>query len=45
MQKLGKYTDLSPPAVVVLVVVMLIIPLPPMLLDLFDHAEHLGARW
>src|ERR1700712_4751509 len=35
MQKLGKYTDLIAAGVVVLVVVMLIIPLPPMLLDLF----------
>jgi flagellar biosynthesis protein FlhA len=34
MQKLGKYTDLIAAGVVVLVVVMLIIPLPPMLLDL-----------
>jgi flagellar biosynthesis protein FlhA len=33
-QKLGKYTDLIAAGVVVLVVVMLIIPLPPMLLDL-----------
>jgi flagellar biosynthesis protein FlhA len=32
--KLGKYTDLIAAGVVVLVVVMLIIPLPPMLLDL-----------
>src|SRR4051795_12109976 len=35
MQKMGKYTDLIAAGVVVLVVVMLIIPLPPMLLDLF----------
>jgi flagellar biosynthesis protein FlhA len=34
MQKMGKYTDLIAAGVVVLVVVMLIIPLPPMLLDL-----------
>ncbi|WCB91399.1 Flagellar biosynthesis protein FlhA [Baekduia alba] len=34
MQKFGKYTDLIAAGVVVLVVVMLIIPLPPMLLDL-----------
>jgi flagellar biosynthesis protein FlhA len=34
MQKMGKYTDLVAAGVVVLVVVMLIIPLPPMLLDL-----------
>jgi flagellar biosynthesis protein FlhA len=34
LQKLGKYTDLIAAGVVVLVVVMLIIPLPPMLLDL-----------
>src|SRR4051795_6012411 len=34
MQKIGKYTDLIGAGVVVLVVVMLIIPLPPMLLDL-----------
>src|ERR1700710_770832 len=34
MQKLGKYTHLIAAGVVVLVVVMLIIPLPPMLLDL-----------
>src|SRR3954469_25307214 len=34
MSKLGKYTDLIAAGVVVLVVVMLIIPLPPMLLDL-----------
>jgi flagellar biosynthesis protein FlhA len=33
-QKMGKYTDLIAAGVVVLVVVMLIIPLPPMLLDL-----------
>jgi flagellar biosynthesis protein FlhA len=33
--KLGKYTDLIGAGVVVLVVVMLIVPLPPMLLDLF----------
>jgi flagellar biosynthesis protein FlhA len=33
-QKFGKYTDLIAAGVVVLVVVMLIIPLPPMLLDL-----------
>jgi flagellar biosynthesis protein FlhA len=32
--KIGKYTDLIAAGVVVLVVVMLIIPLPPMLLDL-----------
>src|ERR1700709_1361620 len=35
MSKVGKYTDLIAAGVVVLVVVMLIIPLPPMLLDLF----------
>src|SRR3954465_9939755 len=35
MQKMGKYTDLIAAGVVVLVVVMLILPLPPMLLDLF----------
>src|SRR5881398_700668 len=35
MQKFGKYTDLIAAGVVVLVVVMLVIPLPPMLLDLF----------
>jgi flagellar biosynthesis protein FlhA len=34
MQKMGKYTDLIAAGVVVLVVVMLIVPLPPMLLDL-----------
>jgi flagellar biosynthesis protein FlhA len=34
LSKLGKYTDLIAAGVVVLVVVMLIIPLPPMLLDL-----------
>jgi flagellar biosynthesis protein FlhA len=34
MKKMGKYTDLIAAGVVVLVVVMLIIPLPPMLLDL-----------
>jgi flagellar biosynthesis protein FlhA len=34
LQKFGKYTDLIAAGVVVLVVVMLIIPLPPMLLDL-----------
>src|SRR3954447_4116682 len=34
MQKFGKNTDLIAAGVVVLVVVMLIIPLPPMLLDL-----------
>ncbi|HEY6759604.1 MAG TPA: flagellar biosynthesis protein FlhA [Baekduia sp.] len=34
LQKLGKYTDLIAAGVVVLVVVMLIIPLPPWLLDL-----------
>jgi flagellar biosynthesis protein FlhA len=33
-QKMGKYTDLIAAGVVVLVVVMLIIPLPPWLLDL-----------
>ncbi|MDX6729890.1 MAG: flagellar biosynthesis protein FlhA [Baekduia sp.] len=35
LSKLGKFTDLVAAGVVVLVVVMLIIPLPPMLLDLF----------
>ncbi|MDX6685073.1 MAG: flagellar biosynthesis protein FlhA, partial [Baekduia sp.] len=35
LSKLGKFTDLIAAGVVVLVVVMLIIPLPPMLLDLF----------
>jgi len=34
LNKVGKYTDLIGAGVVVLVVVMLIIPLPPMLLDL-----------
>jgi flagellar biosynthesis protein FlhA len=34
MQKMGKYTDLIGAGVVVLVVIMLIVPLPPMLLDL-----------
>src|SRR5215218_1671077 len=34
MQKMGKYTDLIAAGVVVLVVIMLIIPLPPVLLDL-----------
>jgi flagellar biosynthesis protein FlhA len=34
MSKMGKYTDLIAAGVVVLVVVMLIVPLPPMLLDL-----------
>src|SRR3979411_1299891 len=34
MQKVGKDTDLITAGVVVLVVVMLIIPLPPVLLDL-----------
>jgi flagellar biosynthesis protein FlhA len=34
MSKMGKYTDLIAAGVVVLVVVMLIIPLPPWLLDL-----------
>jgi flagellar biosynthesis protein FlhA len=34
LNKMGKYTDLIGAGVVVLVVVMLIIPLPPMLLDL-----------
>src|SRR3954451_16548457 len=35
MQKMGKYTDLIAAGVVVLIVVMMIIPLPPVLLDLF----------
>ena len=35
LQKVGKHTDLLAAGAVVLVVVMMIVPLPPMLLDLF----------
>jgi flagellar biosynthesis protein FlhA len=35
LKKMGKYTDLVAAGVVVLIVVMLIVPLPPVLLDLF----------
>ena len=38
-----KHTDLLAAGAVVLVVVMMIVPLPPFLIDLFDHAEHLGG--
>ena len=43
MQKMGKYTDLIAAGVVVLVVVMLIVPLPPMLLDLLITLNISGA--
>ena len=42
LKKASRHSDLVAAAAVVLVVAMMVIPLPAFLLDLADHAEHLG---